>query len=207
MTIDDELRDTWRSMDARLGRIELDVADGAARKRASRARFWLVIFGLGQLVQLLLGLVIVVVFAAFWLEHRAVPHAFVYGIVMHLYGLLLAMTAGRDLHAIMHVNPEGPVLETQERFAEIRRRRERSGWALALGGCVMWVPLTLAGFYAMGADLWVARPGFVLHALGWAAVAVIITIVLLRRWPESGLTASLRRAEAALVSTREFGRG
>ena len=206
MTTDDELRQVWQSLDTRLERIELHAASTAADKRAWHGRFWLMLFGAGQLVKLVLGTAIVVVFAQFWIAHSDVPHAFIYGAAMHLYGVLLAITAGEDLHAVLRLDASAPVLAMQERFAAIRRRRARWSYVLAIAGCVMWVPLVLAALYAVGVDVWVARPAVVAHFAAWAAIAVVVALVLMRRYPETGLTGSLRRAEAALVTTRDFGR-
>lgn len=215
----DDLRGAWQALDAKLDRqYALDLAR-LREAKAHRARHVLWPLKLGQVVQLLAAVCVVALASGFWTRHLDSPQAVVYGVALHLYGLMLGGFAVRDLVHIGRIDFAGPVLDIQRRLAELAAWRLRCGLWFAVTGCFVWVPLMLAIFYALGADVWTHKPQVVGWFLASSVVALGAVWVLLRqaRGPgnerlaraldDSAVGRSVQRARAALDEIERFERG
>lgn len=214
----DELRGAWQALDAKLDRqYALDLAR-LRETRARRARGVLWPLKAGQLVQLLAAAVVVALSATFWSRHFDSPQALVYGLSLHLYGVMLGAFAVRDLIHIGRIDFAAPVLDIQRRLAELAAWRLRCGVWFAATGCFVWVPLMLAIFYSLGADVWAHKPqvvGWFLVSSGVALAAVAVFVRWARRpgnerlahaLDESTVGRSVLRARAALDELQRFER-
>jgi hypothetical protein len=180
----DDLKTTWQALDRKLEQqrtLSLQVIrDGklAAARRGLRP-LWL-----GQLVQIVAGLCLMLLFAPIWVARMNTLHLMVPALLLHAYGLLLVIFAVRTLHLIGCIDYAAPVLRIQRQLAELRRWRTRVEWPLfGIVGCFIWIPLLLVIFSAMGADLWAVNPRFVYWniASGFACVGVLYGAV---RWAQ-----------------------
>ena len=158
----DDLKTTWQALDRKLEQqraLSLEVIrDGklAAARRGLRP-LWL-----GQLVQLVAGLCLMLLFAPIWIARMGTLHFMMPALLLHAYGLLLVVFAVRTLHLIGCIDYAAPVLRIQRQLAELRRWRTRVEWPLfGIVGCFIWIPLVLVIFGALGADLWALHPKFV----------------------------------------------
>src|ERR1700744_5656059 len=77
----------------------------------------------GQVLQIIAGAYFMLTFAPYWVAHLGVPHLMVYGLVMHAYGLMLVLTAARNLYLQSRLDYVVPVLEIQRRLAALRTCR------------------------------------------------------------------------------------
>jgi hypothetical protein len=143
-------------------------------------------------------------------------HRVVYGVSLHLYGLMMVLFAGRDLVRIAQVDYAAPVLEIQKHMVALRAQRIRAGSAFAIAGCFAWVPLVLVVFDGLGADLWIHKPEMIARIVASDLGAVLFTWALVA-WSRLARNAKLRkdlddhaagrsltRAQAALEEIARF---
>src|SRR5690606_31777215 len=149
----DELKQAWKTLDQRLEQqYALNLSMLRERKlnktrRRMRPLWW------GQMIQIGVGVILMLLFAPYWVAHSGTPHLMIYGLLMHVYGLVCVLTAARNLYLQSHLNIDAPVLELQHRVAELRAWRL---WEAVIHGviwCLLWIPLILIGFQLVGADL------------------------------------------------------
>jgi hypothetical protein len=180
----DDLKTTWQALDRKLEQqrtLSLHVIrDGklAAARRGLRP-LWL-----GQLLQIIAGLCLMLLFAPIWIARMGTLHLMVPALLLHAYGLMLVLFAVRTLHLIGCIDYAAPVLRIQRQLAELRRWRTRVEWPLfGIVGCFIWIPLLLVIFSALGADLWVLHPSYVYWNIvsGFACVGFLYGTV---RWAQ-----------------------
>lgn len=179
----DEMKQAWKALDRRLERQhELDLAlfrDGKLDKARRRLRplWW------GQVIQIAAGVLLMLLFAPYWVEHLDSPHLAACGLLLHAYGLLMVLTAARNLYLQGRLDYTAPVLEIQQRVAALRRWRLREALLHGVANCFMWIPLILIGFRQLGADVWVAAPSVVwgFLASGAACLALMYGLIRWRR--------------------------
>lgn len=180
----DEMKAAWKLLDQKLERQQqLDLAMFRDHKRDEMRRrlrplWW------GQMVQILGGALLMGLFAPYWVEHLDSLHLAVYGLSLHTYGLLMVLTAARNLYLQGRLDYAAPVLEIQRRVAALRRWRLREAVLHSLAGCFMWIPLILVGFQQLGADVWLAAPAVVWSFLasGMACLGIMYGLI---RWQRS----------------------
>lgn len=214
----DDFFAAWQTLDRRLEQQHFDHQQWFRDSRIARARSGLRALARGQIGQLIAGATLMFWFAPFWVEHRDVAHLFVYGVLLHAYGLMFVLFAARDLYLIGRVDYAAPVLEIQKQLAALRAWRLRSGLMFAISGCFVWTPFMLVIFYWLGADVWVLNPGVV----GWFVASSFVALGLtwgLVRWArqpgririakyldDSAAGMSLSRAQAELEEIARFER-
>lgn len=198
-----ELEQAWGGLDARLqhqGELlqQLRRRDGFDR---TRARLRLVT--LGQIPQLLVGILVVIWAGGYWVGHLDQPHLVVYGVALHLYGLGLLVTAAMQLARIARIDYRAPVLEVQRQLVALRRLRITSERALLAAGFVAWVPLVFIAMRGAGMDLWLTRPSVVLANLAIGLALAVLVGWLTHRFraafERDATGRSLREAEAELA--------
>lgn len=180
----DDMKQAWKTLNQRLERQHaLDLAafrDGKLDQARRRLRplWW------GQLLQIVAGIFLMLLFAPYWVEHLDSPHLAVYGLLLHVYGLMFILTAARNLH-LQRFDYGAPVLEIQRRVAALRRWRLTEAVLYGVTGCFMWIPLLLIGFQQLGADLWVTAPSVVWGnmASGVACLAIMYGLIRWSRRP------------------------
>jgi hypothetical protein len=224
----DDLKHSWKSLDARLARIEALQSEANAIERtrdaearatagqlASRRALRPLVAGL--IAQAFAGVVLVAIAAMFWgtrIGTGGSAALIASGVAVHLYAIALIASAGHELSLIRRIRMTAAVLDMQRALATLRRWRETAGWALGLTGGVIWVPLLLMGFATLGADVWARNPSVVGWLLAWAIGGTAATWAALRwaeRHPRFGASMranaaghSVRRAELALADVQAF---
>ena len=213
----DDLKAAWQTLDRRLEQqYALDFQifkDGKISKVKSALRPLVV----GQIVQIVSGILMLMVFAPFWFAHQRVPHLLLCGILLHVYSVLVIIFAGRDLHFILNLDFTVPVLQIQRQLAELRMRRARvTLWVFGVTGCFIWIPLMLVIFKWLGVDVWVRSP-FVVYifiASGFVSLAFLLGLTWWGRAPQrakafedSSAGRSVCRAQAVLDEIARFEQG
>ena len=213
----DDLKQAWQTLDARLQKqnaISLVLfKEGRVAKMRSGLRPLLI----GQIVQIVIGIWLVLVGVRFWSAHTEVPHLFASGVVVHVYGVLSLMLGGIVVGHISRITSTAPVLELQRSLAQTRKIYIRSGMLLGLPWCVLWMPFMAVFFMAnFGADLFLKVPGL----FAWSSVSGMVGllgILLFLRWSRQPKRArlaamldrnaagsSLQRAQATLDEIKAF---
>jgi hypothetical protein len=211
----DDMKLAWQTLDRRLElRNALDL-DLYKERKFDKLKSGLRPLVFGQIVQMALGILMTVLFAPFWVQHMATPHLLVYGLSLHLYGMMMMFAAARDLHLIRGIDYSSPVLDIQKRIAELRAWHLRVGPYFAVTGCFMWTPIVLVVFYWLGADIWLHSPQFVYWLIASSVVCVAVTYGFIR-WARSSRSKfarsledsaagkSVTRAQAVLAEIAQF---
>ena len=201
----DDLKSAWQSLERKLDRQHALELHHFRTGRLASARTGLRPLVAGQCVQLGAGIALMAIFAPYWVQHWGEWHLVVYGLSLHLYGLMLAMFAGRDLVHIARIDYAAPVLEIQKRLVELRAQRIQAGPAFAIAGCFVWVPLLLVVFHALGADVWIHKPRVVGWWVGSGFAAVLVTAALIA-WSRRPGNLRLRAAMDESAAGRSVGR-
>jgi hypothetical protein len=214
----DDLKSTWQTLSRNLERQNALAVHQLKESKFKRFRSgfrWLVI---GQVLQIICGVLLTIISARFWFDHLGVPHAMFYGISLHAYGIMLIIFAARDLSLIHRLDYAAPVLELQKQIAELRQWHVRTALWFAITGCFIWIPLILALAYSRGADVWARNPG----VIGWFVLssvlpaALLLGVVLWSRRPgktnlaksleNNSVGRSVNRAQAVLEEIAQFER-
>jgi hypothetical protein len=177
--------------------------------KAARARLRLV--SLGQIVQLVVGSLIVLWAGSYWFAHLGQTHLAVYGVAIHLYGLGLLIASALQLARLARVDYRKPVLEVQRQLVALRRLRIGSDRLLTIAGFVVWVPIVFVAANAVGLDVWQARPAAVLANLAAGLGLAALVAWLMHRFRDTferdATGRSLREAEAELAELAQSERG
>ena len=214
----DDLKSAWQTLSRNLERQNALTLHQFRESKLTRFRSgfrWLVV---GQVVQIICGVLLTIISARFWINHIGVAQAMIYGISLHAYGVMLIVFAARDLSLIQRLDYAAPVLELQKQIAKLRKWHVRTALWFGITGCFIWIPLILAIFYALGADVWLRNPEvigcFVLSSL--VPAALLIGIVLWSRRPgkaklaknleDNSVGRSVNRAQALLDEIAQFER-
>lgn len=189
----ESLKLAWQDLGRRLERLEalsLDAPPAPRRQHLRPPRG-------GQVLQLCSGIVLALAAGSFWPDHLYEPVAAACALLLHLYGILFIAFAARDLWLIGRIDPAGPVLAIQKQLAALQAWRVRAAAAFAAAGCLMWVPMLLLAFHAIGVDLWQVKPRMVwiFAASGLACLALVWGLLHWSLRPgREPLAAALRRS-------------
>ncbi|QWT18496.1 hypothetical protein KPL74_12155 [Bacillus sp. NP157] len=196
----DDLKAGWVTLDRRLDGLELAMAAQVASGGVRRELRPLVI---GQAVQVLSGIAFALAAGSFWFDHRDAPGPLVAGLLLHAYGIAMAVAAARNLVLAARASEDAPVLALQERLAALRAWRIREGRWFGIVGCFMWVPMIVWAFGMAGVDIVAVNPLFVgLNLL--TAVVCLGTFLLVSRLVKTPEGAAVRRARERLDEVARF---
>lgn len=216
MTELDDLKSAWQTLNRNLERQHALALHQFREKKLHRFRIGFRPLVIGQIIQIICGALLALCGGSFWFDHIGVAHLMIYGLSVHLYGILLIVFAARDLYLIKHFDYAAPVLTLQKQIADLRQWHARAGFWFGITGCIIWVPLILMIFQGLGADVWKWNP----HFVGWlivsalVCVAFIFALIAMSRRPgaeklaqkmeDSSAGRSVRRAESLLEEVERF---
>lgn len=173
-----------------------------------RPLFW------GQVIQIVVGALVALMAVSFWFPRVAIVHFLVWGLLVHAFGILMIVTAARNLHLIKQVDYAAPVLDIQRRIASLRAWRVRVEAPLyAVTGSFVWIPLVLMAIASSGVDPQAVAPQLVgyLTLSGVVSLGLVALVAWLvrraghRRWLENNLAGtSVRKAESMLEQMERF---
>jgi hypothetical protein len=142
----DEMKAAWQLLDRRL---EQQTNSARLTRTLSPLRR-------GQVIQIIAGAVPMLLAGNFWAEHRTTLHLLLPGLMLHLYGLMMVISAARTLHLLSRIDYAAPLLQIQHQLGRLQLWRARIEQPFfAVVGCFIWIPLILIIFNALGADLWI----------------------------------------------------
>ena len=199
-----ELERAWQGLDERLAGLERHARREREHRAFDTVRARLRGLTIGQMVQLVVGVGIVLFAGPYWVGHLDdATHLVVYGIAIHLYGLALLILAATQLMAVWRVDYRQPVVTVQRRLVQLAWLRVRSERWLLMAGFVVWVPVIFAAAAAVGIDAWTTNPWSVLAnlAVGLAMAAGVgwLTWRYPDRFFKDACGRSLREAQRELA--------
>ncbi len=212
----DDLKSAWQTLNRNLERQHALALHQFQEKKLHRFRAGFRPLVIGQIIQIICGALLALCGGSFWVDHLGVAHLMVYGISVHLYGIMLIVFASRDLLLIKQFDYAAPVLVLQKQIAHLREWHLRAGLWFGLTGCFIWVPLLFLLFYGLGADVWVRNPEVVIwNALsGFVCLGILYGIVRWSRRPgkekfaknlaDSSAGRSVKRAQSLLEEIAQF---
>ena len=214
----DDLKSTWQTLNRNLERQNALALHQFRETKLSRFRSGFRPLVIGQLLQLICGVLLSVLGGSFWVDHIGVAHLMIYGISLHAYGLMFIVFAARDLFLIQRMDHSVPVLALQKQIAELRNWHLRAALWFGVAGCFIWIPVMLMIFHGLGADVWVHNPDVVgwLVLSGIACFGILCGIVAWSRRPgkeklarnleDSSAGRGVTRAQALLDEIAQFER-
>jgi hypothetical protein len=171
----DDLKSVWQTLSRNLERQHALALHQFREKKLNRFRAGFRPLVIGQIIQIICGALLSLIAGGFWFDHLGVAHLMVYGLLVHLYGIMLIVFAARDLFLIKQLDYAAPVLGLQKQIADLRHWHQRAGLWFGITGCVVWIPLLLMIFHGLGADVWQRNPELV----GWFFVSALICLGVL----------------------------
>jgi hypothetical protein len=212
----DDLKAAWQTLNRSLERQHTLALHQFKEGKLARFRSGFRPLLVGQIIQLISGVILSFLAGSFWVDHIRVAHLMFYGISLHAYGLMFIVFAARDLFLISRLDYATPVLVLQKQIADLRAWHLRAAIWFGVAGCFIWIPLMLILFYKLGADVWVRNPGvvgwFVLS--GFVCLGILYGIVRWSRRPgretfaksleNSSAGRSVNRAQAMLDEIARF---
>jgi len=155
----DDIKLAWQELDRRMERQEALILRQLRDEHLTKARHSLWPLALGQIVQILVGVVVIGLGVAAWQPHSDVPHVLIAGIVVHAYGVMMIMLAGMMLSRIFRIDHAAPVAVIQRQLASLRVFYIRCGMAVGLPWWVLWVPFAIVLVaVVLGVDLYARTP-------------------------------------------------
>lgn len=215
----DDLKQAWQDLDRKLERQHAMDLLRFREERGKRLKSGLWPLVLGQGLQMLIGLAVLLLGVDFWTSHRDVTHLFVCGLILHVYGVALIACGGMVQAMIAAVDYSAPVLEIQKRLARLRKFYVRTGMVVGLAWWLIWMPFVTVVFMVLfGADLYLNAPSvFVIG--GAIGVVGLLATWWFHHWSrhpsrprlakamEDSITGrSLRRAQAIAEEIARFER-
>ncbi len=173
----DDLKTTWRSLDARLERQNRLAWENLKDRRLEKARSGLRPLFWGQVLQILIGIPVIGLGIVIWSRHPDVASLVAAGLILHAYGVLMIMFAGRTLWHISRIDYAAPVVAIQRQLAELRRAYAVSGMVVGLSWWLMWMPFLMALVGLVGVDVFARAPLVI-----YSGTAIGITGLLLTWW-------------------------
>jgi len=213
----DELKSAWQSLDQRLetsNRLQLQAF--RERKldqldRRLRPLFW------GQVAQIVLGALVILPAANFWAGQLPEWSMTLSGLVLHVYGVALIITAGVTLSRMNAIDHAAPVMALQKQLGSLRHFRIRSGLWAGLPWWFLWMPIMAVLVKSgTGVNMYESAPlvfvfGAIIGALGLAVTWAFHRWSLNPKHPhrakavEDSVTGkSLRSAQAVLDEIAAF---
>lgn len=154
----DELKQSWHAMAQRLDQQDAFNVLLFTESRLDKAKHHLRWLLFGQVLQIVIGALVTVVFARYWIAHREVLPLLAFGLGMHAWGVLLICSAVVEVLLITRIQYAQPVLTVQRYLALLLRWRARVAPWLGLPFLLLWTlgPLALIALGAPLAPAWVA---------------------------------------------------
>ena len=137
----DELKLAWQTLDRRLQEQTALNLQLLTETRIDKVRSRLRPLWFGQVIQLIVGVLLTVMFANFWIVNTGSPALLASGLVMHAWSVALIISAVMELLLITRIDYAGPVLTIQKSLAQLRLWRTRVSPWLGLPFWLLWMPL------------------------------------------------------------------
>jgi serine/threonine-protein kinase len=140
----------------------------------------------GQLLQMLIGVALILLGIQCWAQNTQVPHRFFNGVIVHVYGVIMMISAAAVCVRIKQVDYSKPVDQIRSKLDRVRSLRVFLGPIIGFAWWLLWIPL----FVAVGFDAVVLYRNSLLPALVIGIVGLVVSLWLYWRVLRSGNTSS-----------------
>lgn len=210
----DDFKQAWQVLDRRFEQqhaLNLQrFRDGRLdwMRRGLRPLVW------GQVVQMIIGVLGILLLAPIWIAHRGNPAVLLAGIVMHAYCIGLIVVGALVQTRVAHIDYAAPVLAIQRQLLALRRSYAVYG-ALVVGLPWWFLTAPLLVVLTRGVIMLTA-PSVIWIQLAIGAAGLLATwwfhrwshrpqrAALARKLDDSTAGSSIRRAQAALDEIARF---
>ncbi|MEA9580318.1 hypothetical protein VC218_15880 [Xanthomonas nasturtii] len=135
----DDMQHAWHALEHRLDRQAADMHRLLGAIRSDTAHASLRPLWWRQVAQLVCALALSLVFARGWLGEPHQVAAIIGGVLLQLWCVALAFSASRQLQLLSQLDFAGPLVQTQQALAQLRRWRTRVAPWLGIAFWVLWV--------------------------------------------------------------------
>lgn len=203
----DELKRALQGLEQRLARSHALECREHHRVATARIQWGLWPLWLGQIAQILFGLLCIGLGAAVWSALRDGSAVFFSAIVVHVYGVACIMLAGVVLGQLARIDRSEALLDTQTRLARLRRLHIVAGMAVGLSWWLLWIPFVATLLYWLArADLYANLGGFTVAMMVAGGMAGLLGTYGLHRWARNPARPELARAMDAAITGRSLTR-
>ncbi|MDA9857568.1 serine/threonine protein kinase [Rubripirellula sp.] len=123
----------------------------------------------GQLLQVMIGVVLILIGVQCWASNTEVPHRFACGLMLHVYGVLVISQAILVCTRIRRIDYSEPVDELRSKLDSVRHGYLRAGVIVGFAWWLMWIPASVAvGFDAVVLYPNSLVPSLVVGVIGFA---------------------------------------
>ncbi len=136
----------------------------------------------GQILQMLIGVALILLGAQCWAQNTQVPHRFVNGVIVHVYGVIMIISAAAVCVRIKQVEYSKPVDQIRSKLDRVRSLRVFLGPIIGFAWWLLWIPL----FVAVGFDAVVLYRNSLLPSVVIGVVGAIVSTWLYWRALRSG---------------------
>ncbi|WP_338020180.1 serine/threonine-protein kinase [Rhodopirellula sp. P2] len=98
----------------------------------------------GQVLQILFGVALIALGAYCWAPNTHVPHRLVSGVIVHVYGLFLIISAANVLVRVKRIDTSQPITDIRERLNGVRNFSLRVGPIIGFAWWLIWIPVVVA---------------------------------------------------------------
>lgn len=167
----------------------------------------------GQIVQIIIGVILIAIGAQCWARNIQVPHRLICGAIVHVYGILFIAQSANLLTRVLRIDYTESVVEIREKLERVRAGYMRAGVVIGFSWWLMWIPLAVA----VGIDA-VLYPGSLYVSLIVGVVGFVASVFLYNRsinseraseqkWSRQYCGASLSNASLLLKEIEHAGIG
>lgn len=122
-----------------------------------------------QVLQILVGVILIVAGARCWAPNVNIPHRLVSGLSIHIYGVLIMISAAITCVGIKRIDYSSPVGQIRGKLNSIRSGYLRRSPAVGFAWWLLWIPL----FVAIGFEE-VLHPNCLWPSVGVGIVVVVV---------------------------------
>ncbi|MDG2222699.1 MAG: serine/threonine-protein kinase [Rubripirellula sp.] len=140
----------------------------------------------GQLLQVLLGIVLILLGVQCWALNTEIPHRVASGVILHVYGVLVISQAILVCTRIRRIDYSKTVDEIRSKLDSVRSGYLRAGVIIGFVWWLMWIPVSVA----IGFDAVVLYPNSLIPSLVVGVVGFVISVWLYLRFLNSSETSS-----------------
>lgn len=177
----DDMKAAWQTLNQRLDAQEALSLHVFKEGKLDRMRRGLRPLVWGQAIQIAAGALLALWGGSFWVDHRAVPHLLIAGLIVHATGISMIALGTLMEALISRIDYSAPVLTIQRQLAQLRRVYVRAGAVVGLPWFVLWVPFTIVALKSVfGPDLYLNAPQMVWSNIGFGSACMLGTLGLVR---------------------------
>lgn len=98
----------------------------------------------GQIIQILIGVIIIILGAQCWGANTHVPHRLACGLILHVYGILVIGVAASVCTRINRIDYSEPVDRVRSKLDNVKNVYLRFGAVIGFPWWLMWIPVGVA---------------------------------------------------------------